>query len=157
MKMKGYLYVILAALALLATSCVNDNLAMGESGEEKPFVEGELLVKFTPEVADIIAEAGIATRGGVTRSSVPSVDEVLEIVGAYHLERLFPVDERTEERTHESGLDRWYIVRFGGDYSAEQRRHFTEKELRDLLHSTATPIDSYMTRSLRHLSEPTWA
>lgn len=120
MKIKRYLYAILAASALLATSCVDDNLSLGESGEEKPFAEGELLVKFAPEVADIIAEAGIATRGGVTRSSVPSVDEVLEIVGAYHLERLFPVDERTEERTHESGLDRWYIVRFGGDYSAEQ-------------------------------------
>ena len=120
MKMKIYLYAILASVAIFATSCVDENLSMGENGEEKPFAEGELLVKFTPEVADIIAEAGIATRGSVTRSGVISVDEVLEVVGAYTLERLFPVDERTEERTHESGLDRWYIVRFNGDYTAEQ-------------------------------------
>ena len=118
--MKRYLNAIFVLLAMLATSCVDENLSQGENVEEKPFAEGELLVKFTPEVADIIAEAGIATRGSVTRSGVISVDEVLEVVGAYTLERLFPVDERTEERTHESGLDRWYIVRFNGDYTAEQ-------------------------------------
>ena len=120
MKIKRYLYAALASVALFAVGCVDDNLANDATEEQTPVVEGELLVKFTPEVADIIAEAGIATRGSVTRSSVPTVDEVLDIVGAYELERLFPVDERNEERTRESGLDRWYVVRFGGDYSAEQ-------------------------------------
>ena len=120
MKIKRYLYAALASVALFAVGCVDDNLANDTTEEQTPVVEGELLVKFTPEVADIIAEAGIATRGSVTRSSVPTVDEVLDIVGAYELERLFPVDERNEERTRESGLDRWYVVRFGGDYSAEQ-------------------------------------
>ncbi len=120
MNMKRYFYAVLAVAALFVVGCADDNLPNGGGEEQKPIVEGELLVKFAPEVADIIAEAGIATRGSVTRSSVASVDEVLDIVGAYELERLFPIDERTEQRTHESGLDRWYVVRFGGDYSAEQ-------------------------------------
>lgn len=119
MNMKRYLYAVLASVAIFSASCVREDIAI-DIPEEKPFAEGELLVKFTPEVANIIVEQGIATRGGITRSGVVSVDEVLNIVGAHRLERLFPIDERTEERTKESGLDCWYVVRFSGDYSAEQ-------------------------------------
>lgn len=120
MKMKIYIYSILATLLLLVTSCVKSDDLSSESVVEKPFAESELLVKFTPEVADMIAEMAVTTRGAVTRCGVPTVDEVLEVVGAYDLERLFPIDERTEEATRQSGLHQWYIVRFSGDYKAEQ-------------------------------------
>jgi hypothetical protein len=36
------------------------------------------------------------------------------------------------------------VVALGLSYATQLRRHFTEKEIRDLLHSTATPIDEYM-------------
>ena len=35
----------------------------------------------------------------MTRSGIPSTDEVLDILGAYHFERIFPVDAKNEERT----------------------------------------------------------
>ena len=76
--------------------------------------EGELLVKFVPEMTDIL-DRTLQSRsaGGVSsRSGIPSTDEILSVLGAYHFERVFPVDERTEERTREAGMHLWYLVRF---------------------------------------------
>lgn len=76
-------------------------------------VNGELFVKFKPEVEDILDSAGLLSRSGnVSRSTIPSVDEVLDIAGAYKFERVFPVDKRNESRTRESGLHLWYLVKF---------------------------------------------
>lgn len=76
-------------------------------------VRGELFIKFKPEVADILDKAGaLPGKGGMTRSSIPSVDEILDIAGAYKFERVFPVDTKNEKRTRESGLHLWYLVRF---------------------------------------------
>ena len=76
-------------------------------------VNGELFVKFKPEVEDILDNAGALSRSGnASRSSIPSVDEVLDIAGAYKFERVFPVDKRNEARTRESGLHLWYLVKF---------------------------------------------
>ena len=36
--------------------------------------------------------------------TIPSVDEVLDIAGAYTFERVFPVDKRNEARIRKSGL-----------------------------------------------------
>lgn len=110
--------IILAVALCVAVGCAKDDEAV-VSPADKPFVEGELLVKFTAEVVDVIEQRGLATRGNVTRSGVISVDEVLDVVGAYALERLFPVDDDAEERTRESGLHQWYIVRFDAQHSAE--------------------------------------
>lgn len=54
-----------------------------------------------------------ATRSGsaMTRSGIPSTDEVLDILGGYHFERIFPVDSRNEERTRTAGLHLWYLVK----------------------------------------------
>ncbi len=118
MKQRILYGLILLAGALMA-SCAKDN--MQEFGaEEQPFAQGELFVKFSSEVADMISCAE-TTRGGVaTRSGVPTVDEVMEIIGAYELERVFPVDEQREDVTRQSGLHQWYIVRFDGAMNAEQ-------------------------------------
>lgn len=73
--------------------------------------KGELLVKFVPEMTEILDQT-LNTRSINSRSGIPSTDEVLDILGAYHLERVFPVHPETEERTREAGLHLWYQVRF---------------------------------------------
>ncbi|MCF0175188.1 MAG: protease, partial [Bacteroidales bacterium] len=78
---------------------------------DKGFKEGELLVKFSPEMTDILDSMS----GPATKSGIPSTDEVLSILGAYSLSRVFPIDPRNEERTREAGLHLWYIVKVPED------------------------------------------
>ncbi len=117
-----YIYALMAASVLFATSCQNieqEGVGTGADSEEiAPYVQGELMVKFTPEVADIIENTGL-TRSGATRSGIVTVDEVLDVIGSYRLERVFPVDVETEARTRESGLHQWYIVGFDAEQKVE--------------------------------------
>ena len=101
---------------LSAVSCTTDN-AQKPAIEKAPdcqnaYIAGQVLVKFTPEVVEILENAGLTRGGELTRSGIPSLDEVLEIVGGCHIERLFPIDQATEERTRANGLHRWFVVRF---------------------------------------------
>lgn len=76
---------------------------------------GELLIKFKPEMTDILDRTmtrSARSGGATTRSGIPSTDEVLEILGGYHFERIFPVDAKNEERTRAAGLHLWYLVKF---------------------------------------------
>ncbi len=113
---RGFLYTIFAVMVLSVASCTTNDFrrsGIGKAPEsESLFVEGELLVKFTPEVVDILERTGLTRGGEITRCGVPSLDEVIEIVGGCHLERLFPIDEANEERTRLNGLHRWFVVRF---------------------------------------------
>ena len=113
------LYVLLLLMCLVQASCVKEDI-LSEQPSEQPFAQKELLVKFSPEVADMIADAEPTRSGKVTRSGAPSVDVVMELIGAYDLERVFPYDAHNEEQTRKSGLHQWYVVRFGGEYTAEQ-------------------------------------
>lgn len=116
--MRRFYNIFLATLLFVAVGCTkSDDAVLVEP--EKSFVEGELLVKFTAEVTTIIEEQGLATRGALTRSGVPTLDEVLSVIGTYSLERLFPVDSAVEERTRLSGLHQWYIVGFDASQSVE--------------------------------------
>lgn len=84
-------------------------------GDPDISAKGEILVKFSPEVSEILDKAGVTKAGAsgpATRSGVPTFDEVLDIVGGYEIERVFPVDIRNEERTRQNGLHLWYVVRF---------------------------------------------
>ena len=79
------------------------------------FTSGELLIKFDPAMTEILDRTlKVATRSGgaMTRSGIPSTDEVLDILGTYHFERIFPVDAKNEERTRDAGLHLWYRVKF---------------------------------------------
>lgn len=116
---KELIYVLL--LGLFATACNDVNLPSQDSIETESadiFIpedaaEGELLIKFVPEMTsllDQVAEASSAP--SLTRSGIPSTDEVLRILGGYELERVFPVDPRHEERARANGMHLWYIVRF---------------------------------------------
>lgn len=120
---KRYIFSTLLSASLLF-SCNDSEMIISESNGgdngsatlmEVPqdVVNGELFVKFKPEVEDILDNAGALSRSGsASRSSIPSVDEVLDIAGAYKFERVFPVDKRNEARTRESGLSLWYLVKF---------------------------------------------
>ncbi len=80
-------------------------------------IAGELMVKFSPEVADILEKTQAGPR---TRAGVPTVDEVLDLVGGYELERVFPVNRKTEENTRAAGLHQWYLVKFSDEHTPEQ-------------------------------------
>lgn len=119
---KIFLYTTLLA-ALFAVSCtendiagVADTPAGGTPAVEIPAeaLEGELLVKFSPEMTDILDNLPATRAAGklATRSGIPSTDEVLDILGAYKFERVFPVDAKTEERAREAGMHLWYHVKF---------------------------------------------
>lgn len=113
---KIFIYVLLAAAFAACSDDSNIAVEVNKGTVEvlPEAVDGEVLVKFVPEMTDIL-DRTFATRaaGGVaTRSGIPSTDEVLEILSAYSFERLFPVDPRTEERTREAGLHLWYKVCF---------------------------------------------
>ena len=115
--------LFLFCLPLALVSCVNEEYnsvgVVQTPSAEESCAAGEILVKFTPEVAQLLEESG-AVRSSVTRSGVNSVDELLDIIGGFDISRVFPRDERHEERTMRDGLNLWYVVRFGGNYSVEE-------------------------------------
>ena len=86
-------------------------------------VSGELLVRFDARVSTILEKEGL-TKSGInapaTRSGVLSVDEILSLVEGYEIERVFPVDARSEEKAREAGLHLWYVVRFSEDAPVDQ-------------------------------------
>ena len=119
--MKTRLFIYSALFALSLSSC-NDNdmpvlpqVPESSSSLTVDAIDGELLIKFSPEMTTILDNYFVTRAAGAavaTRSGIPSTDEVLGILGAYSFERVFPVDPRTEERTREAGLHLWYKVCF---------------------------------------------
>lgn len=115
------LYIYILIFALVAGACSDHDLVEqapatpGTPGTTIPegAADGELLIKFVPEMSDLL-DRTFKTRaaGAATRSGIPSTDEVLSILGAYEFERVFPVDVRTEEQARRAGMHLWYIVRF---------------------------------------------
>ena len=119
--------LLLLSAALALGSCTKDatEQATGPEPEAKAAsklvfssenaVRGELLVCFGEEaVAGIESSVMQVTRSGgvATRSGIADFDAVLGSIGVKALQRLFPVDERNEERTRAAGLHRWYVVEF---------------------------------------------
>ena len=112
-----------ALFAMILASCSEQELIeqpstpVGGTEVQLPadVTSGELLIKFDPQMTDILDRTlKVTTRSGgaMTRSGIPSTDEVLDILGAYHFERIFPVDVKNEERTRSAGLHLWYRVKF---------------------------------------------
>ena len=117
----------LSCVSLAFTACVNEIPSeVITPSQEEAYAAGEVLVKFTPEVAAMLEEAGVV-RSTVSRSGVNSVDELLDLVGGFEISRVFPIDPRHEDRTVRDGLNLWYIVRYGNDFSAEEvSRRFSQ-------------------------------
>ena len=118
---KKFLYTALFALMLAACSeqelTEQPSTPIGGTEVQLPtdVTSGVLLIKFDPAMSEILDRTlKVATRSGgaMTRSGIPSTDEVLDILGTYHFERIFPVDAKNEERTRAAGLHLWYRVKF---------------------------------------------
>ena len=116
-------YMLALIIGLFVTACSDTDIVEqnGTTTESSTDVfipegaeEGELLIKFVPEMTDILDQIAeeAASNQMMTRSGIPSTDEVLRILGGYELERVFPVDPRHEERARAGGMHLWYIVRF---------------------------------------------
>lgn len=127
--MKKIKYVFMLALAAGMMSCSVENGKNTEIDDQKmpqmsaDVVEGQLLVRFDPRVSEILDKAGLTKSGlaaSMNRSGVLSVDEILDLVDGYEIERVFPVDMRTEETARKEGLHLWYVVRFSDKYSVEE-------------------------------------
>jgi subtilisin family serine protease len=129
--MKNIYRIIFMAAVLLAglSACsVEEPVTGGVNEPEKvspvgsDVVTGELLVRFDESVSRILDEAGLITKsaGAADRSGILSVDEILDLVEGYQIERVFPVDVRTEEKARQEGLHLWYVVRFSAEHSVEK-------------------------------------
>ena len=128
--MKNIYKIVLMAGALVTglSACSLDEPVTGvEPQKVAPVsvdaVAGELLVRFDEGVSEILDKAGLITKSGeasATRSGVLSVDEILDLVQGYQIERVFPVDARSEAKSRQEGLHLWYVVRFSDEYPVEK-------------------------------------
>ena len=132
MHMKNIYRIITLAAALsfgLSACSVEDPVTgpVQEPQKVSPVSEGavagELLVRFDEGVSEILDEAGLITKSGeapASRSGVLTVDEILDLVKGYQIERVFPVDRRSEAKVREEGLHLWYVVRFSDEFPVEK-------------------------------------
>ena len=113
---------IVAGLAACAPEAAHEDVKMHPEASADA-VPGQLLVRFDARVADVLEKAGVTKSGPsmpMTRSGILSVDEILDMVDGYQIERIFPVDVRSEERARQDGLHLWYVVRFNEDIPVEK-------------------------------------
>ncbi len=130
MNFKNMIFILAAALTAGLTACSVDELKVTVDPEESKVsalpadvVDGQLLVRFDANVADVLAKAGLTKSGPampMTRSGVLSVDEILDLVDGYQIERVFPVDPRSEAKAREEGLHLWYVVRFDSEHPVDK-------------------------------------
>ena len=130
MKKTFYKISILTALVAGFSSCaieepvsVQPDLTEKLSPVSQEALEGELLVRFDSRVSDILEKSGVTKSGPLapaSRSGVLSVDEILDLVKGYQVERVFPIDSRSEEKARKEGLHLWYVVRFSDEYPVEK-------------------------------------
>ena len=117
MKRNFKISALISVLALGLNACSVEGPGVGEIPAEnkapqmsEDVVSGELLVRFDARVSDILERAGL-TKSGInapaTRSCVLSVDEILSLDEGYEIERVFPIDIRTEDKAREAGLHLW--------------------------------------------------
>ena len=129
-KMKIRTIILSSFLLAGLTACSVDESRMVPEMEKSKVSQsaagalpGQLFVRFDASVSRILEQAGVTKSGmgaPMTRSGVLSVDEILELVDGYEIERVFPIDSRTEETARHEGLHLWYIVRFSEDHPVEK-------------------------------------
>ena len=110
-KVRIYAACAVALMTVMGACTKEDFSGAGSQApsQEPVSLDGEVIVKFDPYVGDILDRMG---EGIATRSGVLPVDEVLDLVGGYELERVFPSDPRFVEKEKKAGLNLWYVVRF---------------------------------------------
>lgn len=103
----------------------------GENYKQAPIVnssegalEGMMIVKFRPEISKLLDQAYPVTRSAgpqvLTRTGITTVDQLMDVIGGYKVERIFPLDTRHEDRTRKNGLHLWYSVYFDKSLDVEQ-------------------------------------
>lgn len=124
MKRNFIHYIMTAAVGMSLTACLSEKMIENPNTEESSVIvtdtenaiPGQILIKFHPQVSKILDEAqitkSIGGSGIISRSCIPSVDEVLDIISAYKLERVFPEIQNSKESSREAGLHLWYMVHF---------------------------------------------
>ena len=130
MAIRNIIYAMAAVLLTGLSACSVDVPETGALAEDKntpqlteDVVQGQLLVRFDARVSDILEKAGVTKSGPMmpmTRSGILSVDEILDLVEGYQIERVFPVDVRSEEKARKEGLHLWYVVRFSEEYPVDK-------------------------------------
>lgn len=117
-------FLPIAVAALVLSACNDNMLDVTNNNVTTPIdyelltqgaTEGELLIKFVPEMTEALDKAlenGIVKAGTRAATTLPSLDQILDILGEYDLERVFPVDKKNEARTREAGLHLWYKLTF---------------------------------------------
>lgn len=130
MNYRKSIYLLTSVLIAGLTACSVDELGVSVEQESPQMphpsadvVEGQLLVRFDAGVADVLDRAGLTKSGPampMDRSGILSVDEILDLVDGYQIERVFPVDVRSESKAREEGLHLWYVVRFDEKHPVEK-------------------------------------
>lgn len=124
MKTRFVKAILISAAVFAAASCVkedlNGSLSSGTGKYEAPqgYMPGQVVLKFDESLGPLLDESGISS-APATRSGISSVDELLEAVEGYRLERVFPIAKATEERSRAAGLHLWYVVHFSEDENIE--------------------------------------
>ena len=125
MNIRAKIYFVATALVMGFASCaIDEPVAKPESDGQTQVsvtdaVPGQLLVRFDASVAEVLEQAGLTKSGPampMTKSGVLSVDQILDLVEGYQIERVFPVDPRSEAKARENGLHLWYVVKFSEEY-----------------------------------------
>lgn len=124
--MNNRVYRFLFALALpFAAGCSvsESNMEIVDNGGKAVIVNssneaipGELIIKFKPELTEMLDKAGLTKASSsdnkLERLGIRSVDDLMDIIGGYEFERVFPVNPETEAVARKEGLHLWYVVRF---------------------------------------------
>lgn len=101
---------------VLASACERQELAGEAAGSSGPIVINASPVAVRGELILKLKNSDPATRAaGSSQDALDGTREVSEVLaqnGRFRLERLFPECGRFEARTHEEGLDAWYIATF---------------------------------------------
>lgn len=178
MKMK-YRYIFIALAMVAGLSACNEKEGVKPVGGEAARAvivnspdgaqDGEIMVKFRPEVSGLLDQACATKAGGranvLETTGIHSVDELLSYLGGCTLERVFPYNGKTEEKTRKSGLHLWYVVRFSPDADvkdvAERLASLGElstveysKELKRTSTAKAVPLSSYKALASGYFNDP---
>ncbi len=131
--MKRIIQIGALALITFFYSCSDTDCVNGYEGENKQATivnspegaqTGMIMIKFHPEISKLLDQAYPETRSAgpqvLTRTGINTVDQLMEIIGGYKVERIFPLDTRHEDRTRKNGLHLWYTVHFDENQNVEE-------------------------------------
>ena len=157
--MKRIYLILIAAVAITFTSCSDRDMdtVKPDTGQGAPIInlpegasQGKIMVKFKPEAASFLDTAVTRSIGGaMTRSGISDMDIILQRIGTHKLERIFPIDNRTEERTRKAGLNLWYVIHFDEDTNLEQ----VAKDLSQVADVAKVQFSHIIQRSYDQLSQ----